>query len=133
MWGPWLRRVAAGATGKVGPGKGDGLGPGDRTGFSDAGRAGAGGVSWPVRTYEAKPQYTAPAMSARIQGSVLIVAMISETGQVLSARVTRSLDSRFGLDAAAIQAVMDSKFTPCRKDGKPVRCVVPFELQFTLR
>lgn len=117
----------------IGPGKGDGLGPGDATGVGDAGRAGTGGISWPVRTYEAKPQYTAPAMQMRIQGAVQIEAIIGPTGKVLSARVTRSLDARYGLDAAAIQAVMESKFLPCKKNGQPVACVVPFELQFTLR
>jgi hypothetical protein len=45
----------------------------------------------------------------------------------------RSLDPIYGLDQAALKADLATLMTPCRKAGKPVACVVPFELQFTLR
>ena len=118
----------------IGPGKGDGLGDadGDGTGF-DGGRAGEGGVSWPQRFREVKPQYTPGAMQRKIQGSVALEAVVGIDGKILSVRVTRSLDAIFGLDEAAKQAVYATGLTPCRKAGKPVICVAPFELRFTLR
>lgn len=116
----------------IGPGKGDGLGPGDGTGF-DGGPAGQGGISWPERIREVKPQYTSAAMQMKIQGSVLLEASLDATGRIVKVRVIRSLDARYGLDEAARQAVFATPMKPCRKGGQPVACVVPFELQFTLR
>jgi TonB family protein len=116
----------------IGPGRGDGAGPGDDTGLG-GGRAGEGGISWPERIREVKPQYTAQAMQMKIQGSVLLDAVIGTDGKILSARVVRSLDRIYGLDQAAIAAVMATPMKPCRKNGAPVVCVAPFELQFTLR
>lgn len=116
----------------IGPGDGDGPGPGDGTGVG-TGRAGEGGISWPQRFREVKPQYTAAAMQRKIQGSVALEAVVGIDGKILSVRVTRSLDAIFGLDEAARQAVFATGLTPCRKAGQPVVCKVPFELQFTLR
>jgi protein TonB len=116
----------------IGPGKGDGLGPGDGTGV-DGGRAGEGGISWPVRLMEVRPKYTAQAMQMKITGSVLMDATIDTTGKIIAVRVTRSLDSRYGLDEAARQAVFATPMKPCKKNGVPVVCIAPFELQFTLR
>jgi periplasmic protein TonB len=116
----------------IGPGKGDGAGPGDGTGF-DGGKAGEGGISWPERIREVKPQYTADAMRLKIQGSVLIQAVLGVDGKILDARVVRSLDAIYGLDQAALKAVLATPMRPCKKAGQAVVCVVPFELQFTLR
>ena len=116
----------------IGKGKGDGLGDGEGTGV-DGGQAGEGGISWPVRIREVKPQYTAQAMQMKIQGSVLMQASLDETGKIVRVRVIRSLDSRYGLDEAARQAVFATPMKPCLKAGKPVACVAPFELFFTLR
>jgi protein TonB len=116
----------------IGPGDGEGVGPGDGTGI-DGGPAGEGGVSWPERIREVKPQYTPQAMQMKIQGSVLMEALIDATGKIVRVRVTRSLDARYGLDEAARQAVFATPMKPCKKDGKPVACTAPFELQFTLR
>ena len=72
-------------------------------------------------------------MQRKIQGAVALEAVVGIDGKILSVRVTRSLDAIFGLDEAARQAVFATGLTPCKKNGKPVVCVVPFELQFTLR
>lgn len=116
----------------IGPGRGDGVGPGEGTGV-DGGPAGEGGISWPERIREVKPQYTPQAMQMKIQGSVLLQASLDATGKIVRVRVIRSLDARYGLDEAARQAVLATPMRPCTKSGKPVACVVPFELQFTLR
>jgi len=55
------------------------------------------------------------------------------SGRVTDVRVTKSLDRVFGLDEAARRAAFATPFRPCKKDGRPIACVITFELQFTLR
>lgn len=117
----------------IGPGRGDGVGPGVATGFGGTGLAGEGGISAPIRILEVKPEYTAGAMQAKLQGPVEMQAIVDATGRVTEVRVTRSLDRVFGLDEQARKAAMKTTFRPCKKDGVPVACVITFAMQFTLR
>ena len=91
------------------------------------------GVSLPEVLKEVKPKYTAAAMQAKIQGTVWLECVVSETGDIADVKVTRSLDSEFGLDQAAIDAASQWKFKPGRKDGKPVAVRITIELTFTLK
>jgi TonB family protein len=54
-------------------------------------------------------------------------------GTVGDARVTRSLDSRFGLDAEALIAAKQWRFRPGTLNGRPVPVVVSIELMFSVR
>lgn len=117
----------------IGPGQGPGLGPGSGPGFGNTGIAGLGGVEEPYRIREVKPQYTAEAMRAKLQGPVVLEAIVDPTGRVSDVRVIKSLDRVFGLDEAAKRAAYATPFRPCKKNGQPVACVITFELQFTLR
>ena len=91
------------------------------------------GVSLPVVVMEVKPQYTAAAMQAKIQGSVWLECVVGETGDIVETKVTRSLDAEYGLDQAAIDAASQWKFKPGLKDGKPVSVRITIELTFTLK
>jgi TonB family protein len=51
-----------------------------------------------------EPKYTSDAMKAKIQGDVLIDAVVGIDGTVIRARITRSLDAQFGLDDEALRA-----------------------------
>src|SRR5262249_10340047 len=96
--------------GGMGPGRGDGLGDGLNKGMMGGPfRAGAG-VTRPVPIFEARPQYTADAMRARVQGSVFVQCVVQITGQCSDLRVVRSLDRTFGLDAEAIKAAQRWRF-----------------------
>jgi len=117
----------------IGPGQGPGLGPGTGPGFGDTGIGGFGGIEMPYRIMEVKPQYTAEAMRAKLQGPVVLEAVLDISGRVTDVRVTKSLDRVFGLDEAARRAAFATPFRPCKKDGRPIACVITFELQFTLR
>jgi periplasmic protein TonB len=93
-------------------------------------RPGAG-VTAPRLTKEVRPRYPNEAMRAKIQGAVLLEAVVQTDGTVGEVRVTRSLDQKFGLDDACISAVKKWQFTPGTKDGVAVPVLV--EVEMTLR
>ncbi len=122
-----------GRGGGIGSGTGNGLGPGEGGGTGGGAYRPGNGVENPTRIREVKPQYTPEAMRAKIQGTVELEALIAADGKVAEVRVTRSLDRVFGLDEQARKAALATPFLPCKKEGKPVACLVTFELTFTLR
>jgi TonB family protein len=95
-------------------------------------RSGNGVVAPKVR-YDVRPEYTGAALSAKIEGVVVIEVVVDEKGQVTDPIVVRSLDDRFGLDAAAIEAAKKWRFQPGTYQGKPVPVVLTLEMAFTLR
>jgi TonB family protein len=54
-------------------------------------------------------------------------------GTVGDVKVTRSLDSVFGLDQEAIKAARQWRFRPGMRMGEPVPVIITIELTFTLR
>ena len=91
------------------------------------------GVINPRVLREIKPQYTADAMRAKVQGTVLLECVVLPDGTVGSVEVVRSLDSTFGLDQEAIKAAKRWRFAPGTRFGEPVAVLVTIELTFTLR
>ena len=91
------------------------------------------GVTLPVVLVERKPQYTAEAMRAKVQGTVLLECVVRADGTVGEVEVVRSLDSSFGLDQEAIKAAKQWRFKPGMRQGEPVAVLVTIELTFTLR
>jgi periplasmic protein TonB len=123
----------AGINGGQGPGGGKGgRGPGENTGDED-GVSPGNGVSWPRLVQEVKPNYTADAMRAQLQGLVELEIVVLPDGSVGRISIVRSLDSRFGLDAEAIKAVRLWRFDPARRAGKAIAARVGVELSFNLR
>jgi len=117
-----------------GPGDGNGYGPGccDNTGGGFF-QPGGPGITLPHVIREVKPQYTADAMRARVQGTVLLACVVRADGTVGQVRVIRSLDQTFGLDERAIAAARLWRFTPGTRMGTPVPVQVTIELTFTIR
>jgi TonB family protein len=91
------------------------------------------GVTLPEVVKEVKPNYTPQAMEAKIQGSVWMECVVNENGDISDVQITRSLDTEYGLDQAAIDAARQWKFKPGSKDGKPVAVLITIELTFTLK
>jgi TonB family protein len=91
------------------------------------------GVSLPTVVREVKPSYTAQALAARIQGAVLMSAVVLADGTVGDVTVLKSLDTVFGLDAEAVRAAKQWLFNPGVKDGQAVAVRVTIEMTFTLR
>jgi TonB family protein len=91
------------------------------------------GVSLPTVVSEVKPDYTDEAKRARIQGNVILDAVVNSDGSVTDVKVARSLDDTFGLDKQAVNAAKQWKFKPGMKDGKAVAVRVMIEMTFTLK
>jgi protein TonB len=89
------------------------------------------GITRPVVVSEVKPQYTAETMRAKIQGTVTLSLVVFPDGRVGEVKVVESLDPV--LDAKAIEAAWQWRFTPGTKDGRPVSVRVEIEIMFTLR
>jgi protein TonB len=131
----------SGSGGGAGTGRGTGIGSGTGSGLGEGFGGGTGGgayqpgngVTAPQLIRDVKPQYTPDAMRARVQGVVLLKAVVRPDGSVTDIEVVRSLDSTFGLDQEAIKAARQWRFVPGRLRGQPVPVAVTIELTFTLR
>jgi periplasmic protein TonB len=117
----------------IGPGQGSGLGPGFGGGTGGGAYRPGSGVTVPRVLREVKPQYTADAMRAKVQGMVWVECIVMPDGNVGDARITRSLDATFGLDQEALKAARQWKFVPGMRQGEPVPVIITIELTFTLR
>jgi protein TonB len=118
----------------VGPGQGSGLGPGYGGNFGGGAARPGNGISSPRLIKEVKPNYTADAMRAKIQGVVTLEAVVLADGSVGPVRVTRSLDPNFGLDQEAERTVKLWRFEPgTNRMGERVPVLVEIEMTFTLR
>jgi TonB family protein len=91
------------------------------------------GVSLPRVIKEVRPVYTDAAMKQKIQGTVQMEVVVSTSGEPTNIKVTKSLDTQYGLDDAAVQALSGWRFEPGRKDGKAVPVMVTIEMTFTLK
>jgi protein TonB len=117
----------------IGSGRGSGLGAGEGGGTGGGVYRPGNGVELPRVIQEVRPQYTADAMRAKVQGTVWVECVVMPDGTVGEATVTKSLDSVFGLDQEALKAAKRWRFIPGRRLGQPVSVLVTIELTFTLR
>ena len=84
----------------------------------------------PSRIFQVNPVYPPLAIVARVEGVVIVEATISRDGGVEDARVLRSVPL---LDAAAVDAVRQWRFTPTLLNGVPVRVIMTVTVHFTLK
>lgn len=89
-----------------------------------------GEVHQPMKTYDVKPVYPAGAQAQRVQGVVIIEAIIDPSGSVANARILRSI---LPLDEAALSAVSRWQFTPTAVNGVPVAVWMTVTVNFTLQ
>jgi protein TonB len=90
-----------------------------------------GDVKAPIKEYAPPPQYTEIARKARIQGVVIVQAIVTKEGDVQDVKVLKGLP--MGLDAAAAEAVKKWKFKPATLNGKPVDVYYNLTVNFTLQ
>ena len=72
-------------------------------------------------------------MRARIEGTVVMSAVVREDGTVDEITIVKSLDATYGLDEEAIKALKLWKFEPGTVKEKPVAVRVRIEMDFNLR
>jgi TonB family protein len=122
-----------GSGGGIGGGHGDGIGDGWGGGTGGGAYEPGNGVSNPRPIRQVKPVYTAEAMRAKIQGTVVVECVVMADGTVSNARVVKSLDQACGLDGEALKAARQWRFIPGLLRGQPVSVYATIELAFSLR
>jgi protein TonB len=88
-----------------------------------------GAIREPRKIQDAAPQYPEIARAARVEGLVILEATIDERGFVTGARVLRSVPL---LDAAALAALKQWRYTPTLLNGIPVRVLMTVTFRFSL-
>ena len=88
-----------------------------------------GDIREPKKIVHVPPVYPAIAVSAGVQGIVILEATISETGGIENLRVLRSHPL---LERAAVDAVRQWRYTPTRLNGVPVPIIMTVTVNFTL-
>jgi TonB family protein len=84
----------------------------------------------PSVLFKLDPEYTEEARKAKLQGQIALSLTVEPDGTVSGVRILRSLG--MGLDEQAIGAVMQWRFKPGMKDGKPVRVAAQVTVSFSL-
>lgn len=103
--------------------------PADPAPSSDEPIAVGGDVVAPERLVAPSPSYTETARRARIQGDVVLQAVIDREGRVRDLEVVKGLP--FGLTEQALSAVRGWRFRPATLGSEPV--VVRYTLQVRFR
>jgi protein TonB len=83
----------------------------------------------PTRIKDVAPVYPEIARKARVQGVVIVEAIIGADGKVQQARVLRSVPL---LDQAALNAVQLWEYTPTMLGGRPIPIIMTVTVQFRL-
>ena len=128
-----------GTDGGVGTGGGTGVGEGDGSGVGDGSGGGTGGgpfrpgsgISPPSLLREVKPDYTEEARTRGIEGDVVMEIVVRRDGSVGEVKLLQGLGH--GLDARAVQAVREWRFSPGRRRGVPVDVLVEVAMEFKIR
>jgi len=90
-----------------------------------------GDVKAPERVYSPQPNYTEIARKARIQGVVIVQAIIDKEGNVTNIKVLKGLP--MGLEEAAVDAMKQWKFKPATLNGRPVTVYYNLTVNFKLQ
>jgi TonB family protein len=128
-----------GAEGGVGSGRGTGIGEGEGSGIGEGSGGGTGGgpyrpgsgIEPPSLLREVKPEYTEEARSRRVEGDVVMEIVVRRDGSVGDVRLRQGLGH--GLDARAIEAVRQWRFSPATRHGAPVDVLVEVAMEFKIR
>jgi periplasmic protein TonB len=128
-----------GTGGGVGTGEGTGVGEGEGSGLGDGSGGGTGGgpfrpgsgVSPPSLLREVKPDYTEEARRRGVEGDVVMEIVVRRDGSVGEVRLLQGLGH--GLDARAVQAVREWRFSPGKRRGVPVDVLVEVAMEFKIR
>ena len=123
--GPGGKGIGEGPGGSYGPGPGQG-----GTGPIAAPPLLTGATTAPTLLYKIEPEFSEEARKARFEGTVVLWAEVNPQGHAVNVRVLRSVG--LGLDEKAIAAVVQWRFKPGTRNGKPVPMPATIEVNFRL-
>lgn len=89
-----------------------------------------GQIRNPAKTRDVRPIYPPIAVASRVEGRVMIEAIIGADGRVKDATILRSIPL---LDQAALAAVRQWQFTPTLLNGVPVPVIMTVTVNFMLQ
>jgi protein TonB len=75
-------------------------------------------------------RYPGKAVAAEVQGKVFVEFVVDRDGNPTLVKVIRGIG--YGCDEAAVKALMKSRWTPGRQQGRPVRVKMVMPVQFSL-
>jgi protein TonB len=87
------------------------------------------GVVSPILVSSTPPQYPPTALHAKVRGSVILRAVVDQTGRVATVQVLKPLEA--SVDAAASQALARWQFKPGTRDGEPVSVAIVVRMAFS--
>lgn len=90
-----------------------------------------GDITPPVKIHDPQPGYTEEARMARIQGIVLLQAVLDPQGNVTRLQVLKGLP--LGLTESALETVAQWKYKPATRDGKPVAVYLHLAISFSIQ
>jgi TonB family protein len=96
--------------------------------------AGAANVSNPTLIPESAVAPTFPELAkvARLDGQVMLQAIVRKDGSVTDPAVIRSSRPNLGFEEAAIEAVRQWRYQPALQDGTPVDVYITIEVDFEM-
>lgn len=90
-----------------------------------------GDVRAPIAIDQPEPRYTEIARKQRVEGLVILEAVIDTAGRVTDVRVLRGLP--MGLEQEAVSAVRRWRYTPATLHGLPVPVLITVTVSFRLQ
>jgi len=84
----------------------------------------------PRKTVDVRPVYPEVARMVKVEGTVVLEAVLDQSGRVTQLRVIRSIPL---LDQAALDAVRQWRYTPSMYGGQPVSVLMTITINFQLR
>ena len=89
-----------------------------------------GDIQRPQKIVHVDPIYPEQAKADRLEGMVIVEAVIATDGTIMNVDVIRSAHPL--LDAAAVEAVSRWEYTPTLLNGEPVELVMSVNVTFSL-
>jgi TonB family protein len=91
------------------------------------------GVIPPVPDAKAQPLiYPTLALRFHVEGTVILSALVDETGAVAEIKLVQAAGGKSGLNEAAIEHVKKQRYRPATKDGVPVKVWISVRVPFKL-
>ena len=91
-------------------------------------------MSWPERLeeYYVMPEYPEVARLARIEGRVILQAVVLRDGSVADLEILKCNHPNLGFEESAIAAVARWRYRPATQNGVPVDVFFTVNVEFTL-